>query len=93
MTEVKEIIHPPTERIRALANISANMDPPELPSRFAIVAPQDFAYGLGRMFGTYRELNPGSTKKVAVFRSRKAALNWLDKKDPSAAPPDQPTKT
>ncbi len=93
MTEVDEIIHPPTERVRALANKSAKMDRPELASRFAVVAPQDFAYGLGRMYGTYRELNPGSTKKVAVFRSRKAALNWLGIEDPTIGPADEPSDT
>jgi hypothetical protein len=77
MTEVEEIVPPPSDRVRALANTSAEMDPPDHPSRFAIVAPQDLAFGLGRMYGAYRELNPGSTKQVAVFRTRKAALNWL----------------
>lgn len=93
MTEVDEIIHPPPERVRALANKSANMDRPQMASRFAIVAAQDFAYGLGRMYGTYRELNPGSTKKVAVFRSRKEALNWLGIEDPNIGPADQSSDT
>jgi hypothetical protein len=77
MTEVEEIVPPPSDRVRALANVSAEMDPPDHPSRFAIVASQDLAFGLGRMYGAYRELSPRSTKQVAVFRTRKAALNWL----------------
>jgi hypothetical protein len=93
MTDVEEIVPPPADRVRALANLSANMDAPESPSRFAIVAPQDFAYGLGRMYGTYRELTSGSIKKVAVFRSRKAALTWLDIEEPRIGPADPPTET
>jgi hypothetical protein len=77
MSEVEEIVPPSTERVRFLANTSAEMDDPDRPSRFAIVAPQDLAFGLGRMYGAYRELSPGSTKQVAIFRTKKAALSWL----------------
>ena len=81
MTEVQEIVPPTGERVRDLANLSVQMDQSDGQSRFAIVASQDFAFGLGRMYAAYRELTPGSTKKVAVFRTRKEALNWLEIED------------
>ncbi len=81
MTEVKEIVSATTEHIRDLANLSAQMDQPDGTSRFAIVASQDIAFGLGRMYAAYRELSPGSIKKAGVFRSRKEALSWLGIED------------
>jgi hypothetical protein len=52
------------------------MDPKAPPSRFAIVAPRDFEFALGRMYGAHRELDSRSTKQVGVFRSREEALAW-----------------
>ena len=77
MSGAREIAEGPRERMRELAGLSAATDPPAGGSRFAIVAPQDLAYGIGRMYQSYRELNPRSTKKVAVFRDREEALRWL----------------
>lgn len=77
MTQVEAIAVPSTERVRDLASLSAEMDPPGIASKFAIVAPQDVAFGLGRMFETYRQSNLRSNKEVAVFRSMPAALKWL----------------
>jgi hypothetical protein len=51
-------------------------------SRFAIVAPTDLAFGLGRMYGSYRSLDDRSTKLVGVFRSRDDALRFLGVSSP-----------
>jgi hypothetical protein len=77
MSHVEHIALPSTERIRELARLSADMDAPTSTSRFAIVAPTDLAFGLGRMYATYRSLDDRSTKQVSVFRSREAALAFL----------------
>ena len=53
------------------------MDPPHLPSKFAVVAPDDLAYGLGRAYQTHRSLEVRSTKEVRVFRSLGEALDYL----------------
>ena len=50
MTQVEDIALPSTERVRALASLSADMDAPSRTSRFAIVAPSEFAFGLGRLY-------------------------------------------
>jgi hypothetical protein len=78
MTNVEEIEDASPERIRQFARESAKMDQPESHSRLAIAAPQDIAFGLGRMYQAFRELNPASTKKVGVFRSLREALAWLE---------------
>jgi len=64
-------------RMRELANESSTMDAPEQPSKFAIVAPEQFAFGMARMYQTYRELQPRSTKIVGVFRTLPEALSFL----------------
>jgi hypothetical protein len=77
MSAAERVALPSTDRVQALAALSAGMDPKAPPSRFAIVAPRDFEFGLGRMYGAHRELDPRSTKQVGVFRSRAEALAWL----------------
>ena len=44
-------------------------------SRRAFIAPNDVAYGLGRMFGTLRE-NQGDTG-IRIFRILEEALDWV----------------
>jgi hypothetical protein len=77
MTDVREFVHPTPERIRELALLSASMDVLSGGGKFAIVAPRDLAFGLGRMYETYRALEPRSTKEVGVFRTRPEALAFL----------------
>jgi hypothetical protein len=93
MSGVADIPAPSPEGIRALAALSAAMDPPFPGSKFAIVAADDLAFGLGRMYQTHRELTGTSSKEVAVFRSLPEALAWLgisletpERTDPGAAP-------
>jgi len=82
MSAVEHIARPSSERIQTLASLSAQMDAPETVSKFAIVAPGDQAFGLGRMYEIYRELDELSTKQVAVFRTMAAALEWLTTDEP-----------
>lgn len=77
MTQATKIAVASADRVRELAAVSAAMDPPASAAKFAVVAPQDFAFGLGRMFATYRGIEPGSLKQVAVFRSLPPALAFL----------------
>jgi hypothetical protein len=78
MSQVEGITPPSTERIRELASLSAEMDVPSTTSRFAIVAPTEFSFGLGRLYEILRGLDHRSTKKVSVFRSLDEALAFLD---------------
>jgi hypothetical protein len=43
----------------------------------AIVAPEDFAFGLGRMYEAYRGFEPAGKKEVGVFRTLREALEFL----------------
>ena len=77
MSRVEHITSPSIEGVRDLAKLSAGMDTHSLASRFAIVAPTDLAFGLGRMYEAYRSLDDRSTKQVGVFRSLAEALAFL----------------
>jgi hypothetical protein len=77
LSEVEQIALPSVGRLRTLARLSATMDPSSPLSKLAIVAPEDLAFGLGRVYQAYREVNDQSTKRVGVFRSLADALTFL----------------
>ncbi|HMA40857.1 MAG TPA: hypothetical protein VKP10_12305 [Gemmatimonadales bacterium] len=81
MTNVERIDLRSVDHIKQLAELSASMDPAAAQSKFAIVAPGDYAYGLGRMYESYRRLEGRSTKRVGVFRSMAEARVFLELDD------------
>ena len=86
MTRVERIALPSTERVRDLAQLAAGMDDISSSSRMAVVAPDDFAFALGRMFQAHRELDRRSTKKIGIFRTMAEALAFLEIHHPLATP-------
>ena len=88
MTHVTEIALPSPERIKVLAALAADMDQDASSSRFAILAPSDIAFGLGRMFQAYRESHSKSTKEVGVFRTMEEVLAFLRIRTPLEMPAD-----
>lgn len=76
-----DIPFPSADAMRELSSLAASMDEPNLKTRFAIVATSAFAYGLARMYATYRALDPRSTRVVSVFRSVEDATAWLEADD------------
>src|SRR5262245_59429079 len=81
LTQVTEIVDLSVEGIRKLVQLSVSMDPPDTPSRFAIAAPKELIFGLGRMYEAYRSLEPGSTKTVSVFKTLPEAMEFLGLKE------------
>jgi hypothetical protein len=79
-TEVIEFERPSASGMRGLAAMSAAMDQPGSSARFAIVASDDLAFGLGRMYQTHRALQPESRRQMSVFRTREEAMAWLARK-------------
>jgi hypothetical protein len=72
-----DIPFPSADAMRELASLAAGMDDPGLRTKFAIVATTAFAYGIARMYATYRALDPRSTRVVNVFRDVAEAEKWL----------------
>ena len=77
MSAVEHVAVPSPERIVRLASVSAGMDVRAPATRLAIIAPRDFEFGLGRMYGAHRDMDGRSTKQMGVFRTRAEALAWL----------------
>jgi hypothetical protein len=86
MTPVTRIEGSSPERVRELAQVAASMDSPASQSRLAVIASADVAFGLGRMFQTYRQLNEQSTKQVGIFRTTDDALAFLKIDHPVVMP-------
>ena len=82
MTRVQEIGLPSADRVRDLASLSASMEHTPGGTKFAIVAAQDLAYGLGRMYQAYREMESRGTKQVGVFRTLAEAQAFLGVEGP-----------
>ena len=91
MTNVLRIELPSFERVKDLAKLSAEMDPKHPPGRFAIVAPGDVPFMLGRLYKGIRAMIPGASREIGVFRTHDEAEEWLRRPrtgadaDPSAA--------
>ena len=86
MTRVERVDLPASSRMAELAALSAKMDPPDHPSKLAIVATEKILYGLGRMYEAKRESNTKSTKEVRVFWTIAEALSWLGATEPAEIP-------
>jgi hypothetical protein len=86
MSLVTDIIAPTGDKVRDLATLSATMDHKSTTSKFAIVAQTDVAFGLGRMYQAYRELDRRSTKEVGVFRTMREAQIFLGRDTPLVMP-------
>lgn len=77
LTDVNAIPEASTERLMDLAVLAVEMDTSGKRSKFAIIAPEDLAFGLAGMFATFRGADERSKKDVAVFRTRAEALAFL----------------
>ncbi len=62
--------------LRGLAELAASSDARE-DAKLALVAQDDLAFGLARMYKLYRKLEARGTRQVEVFRSRQEAMDWL----------------
>jgi hypothetical protein len=81
MTHVEQIDLRSVDHIKQLAELSASMDATATQSKLAIVAPGDYAFGLGRMYESYRRLEGRTTKRIGVFRSMAEARGFLELDD------------
>ena len=66
-----------TEGIRTLAHMAVDTDVEGVKTKLAIIVSSSVAYGLGRMYVTYRNLVPGGVKDVRVFKEHRAAEEWI----------------
>jgi hypothetical protein len=77
VSALTSVTFPAAANTRELASLSVLNDRISGGGKLAIMAPQDWAYGLGRMYQACRDLDPKSTKRVCVFRTLPEALEFL----------------
>ncbi|HYF51918.1 MAG TPA: hypothetical protein VEJ63_21095 [Planctomycetota bacterium] len=77
LAHVGTIEVPSADRVRQLAVLAAEMEVSVPPGRFAVVAPNDQAYGLARMYESWRELQGTKRKPIGIFRTASEALAFL----------------
>jgi len=80
MTAVERIAIVSVDRVWDLARLSAAMDAVGVVSRLAIVAPQDVAFGLGRMYEAYRISTTKVGNRSEFFGCRRTpGISWTRK--------------
>lgn len=74
LSEVEQLPSPSGASVMELARVASKMDAGAA-AKLAIVAPDDYAYGLGRMYEAYRNMHGG--KEARVFRTLQEARDWI----------------
>jgi len=69
-----------TEGIISISQIAAKSDRGDTIRKLALIVGSNLAYGLARMYETYRSLTNKSSKVVRVFKDKEAAYEWVKKK-------------
>ena len=77
VTAVENFDYKGSTDVRELAKLSAQMDWVNESRKFAIVAANETAYGLARMYQSYRDAQSISRKEVRVFETMEQARMWL----------------
>jgi len=77
MSQMEQIALSSSVQVQDLAQRGASLDVHGPVARLAIVAPSDGAFGMARMFMTWRSLDDRNTKELGVFRSLSDALAFL----------------
>jgi len=66
-----------THGIIELSKIARSNDRSDIQSRLAIIAASPTAFGLSKMYTTYRNMEPNLHKEMQVFKSKEEAFIWL----------------
>lgn len=67
------------EDLLAIVNSGVEFDP-EMTPKLALCVSSDLAYGIGRMFGSMREVHDKNAREIRVFRELAEAESWLGKR-------------
>lgn len=68
-----------TQGIKYSSQIASSTDQKESKRKLAFIVRSNLAYGLVRMFITYRSFSNSATKELQVFKTTKEAIEWTKK--------------
>lgn len=66
-----------SDGLRRLVTIAQRYDRPDSKIKLAIVVKSTLAFGLARMYETFRSFSPKITKEMRVYRVKAEALRWV----------------
>lgn len=68
-----------TEGIINIAAIASATDQNEVNRKLAFIVSSKLAFGLARMYETYRGFSKKTHKKIRIFKTEKDAFEWVQK--------------
>jgi hypothetical protein len=68
-----------TEGIKNIGRIASTTDQNEANRKLALIVTSILAYGLARMYQTYRSFSNNANKEIRVFKTEKDAFEWVQK--------------
>ena len=71
-----------TEGIKTIGQIASSTDKSDLNRKLAIIVNTSLAYGLARMYVTYRGFTKKGKKEINIFKVEKDAFEWVQNKSP-----------
>jgi hypothetical protein len=68
-----------TKGLKTIGQIGTSTDRNDVNRKLAIIVSSKLAYGLSRMYITYRSFSKNSRKEIQVFNNEKDAFEWVKK--------------
>jgi len=68
-----------TEGIKNISRIASSTDKADENRKLAIIVNSALAYGLARMYITYRSFSKKGKKEINIFKTEKDAFDWIQK--------------
>lgn len=66
--------------INTLGTLASKTDPNQPNKKLAIIVNSNLAFGLARMYVTYRSFSLKASKDIRIFKNEKDALDWVKNK-------------
>ena len=67
------------EGIKKIAHIASTTVHSETTRKLALIVNSNLAFGLARMYETYRKFSKNANKEIGVFKNEKDAFEWVQK--------------
>jgi len=69
-----------TQGIKTIGTIASSTDTDKINKKLALIVSSNLAFGLARMYETYRSFSKNANKEIRVFKNESDALNWVGNK-------------
>ena len=70
-----------SEGIKTIGTIASATDTEKTHKKLALIVSSNLAFGLARMYQTYRSFSKTANKEIRVFKNESEALKWTQNKN------------